>query len=66
MATIVASSTFAVRETQSLGQQMLKEPLGINGLSLILDKKIVYDYINQALCLIGKGWILLGYGKKHE
>ena len=33
MATIVTSFSFAVRETQSLGQQMLKEPLGINGLS---------------------------------
>ena len=27
------ASTFAVRETASLGQQMLKEPLGINGLN---------------------------------
>ena len=32
MATIVTSFSFAVRETASLGQQMLKEPLGINGL----------------------------------
>ena len=27
-------STFAVRETQSLGQQMLNAPVGINGLTM--------------------------------
>ena len=35
MATIVTSFSFAVRETQSLGQQMLNAPLGINGLILL-------------------------------
>ena len=33
MATIVTSFSFAVRETQSLRQQMLNAPLGINGLT---------------------------------
>ena len=30
-------STFAVRETQSLGQQMLNAPFGINGLIIQID-----------------------------
>ena len=36
MATIVTSFSFAVRETQSLGQQMLNAPLGISGLSQVV------------------------------
>ena len=32
---LAVPSTFAVRETQSLGQQMLKAPRGINGLMMI-------------------------------
>ena len=39
------------RETQSLGQQMLKEPFGINGLmqqdEINLDKLLIYLEINQ-------------------
>ena len=44
MATIVASSTFAVRETASLGQQMLKEPLGINGLNKRILNNVTREY----------------------
>ena len=40
-------STFAVRETQSLGQQMLKEPLAINGLSYTFFFKLV-TYVYRA------------------
>ena len=36
-------STFAVRETAWIQQQMLKEPLGINGLNI--DMMIIYSSI---------------------
>ena len=39
-------STFAVRETASLGQQMLNAPVGINGL-IIIQK---YDFYLDKTC----------------
>ena len=50
MATIVTSFSFAVRETQSLGQQMLNAPFGINGLSISILLRYSFIYLSFFIC----------------
>ena len=49
-------STFAVRETASLGHQMLNAPVGINGLRNITSNRVCYYTIIYVNCCI---WTLI-------
>ena len=57
------SFSFAVRETASLGQQMLNAPLGIDGLNPLPGPSVI---TTKESLLIEYDCVILGFSKMHH